>query len=60
MSNLVEHVKKITVGDGKVIYSTHIGTFNGIVAQKDGSTRKIQLQDTYLVPDLWINLFSLT
>ena len=31
MTDLVESVKKIIMGNGKEMYSTHIGTFNGIV-----------------------------
>jgi len=60
MTNLEPHVKKIIVGDGKEIYSTHIGTFSALAVQKDGTTSTVILKDTYLVPDLWVNLFSLT
>jgi len=48
------------VGNGKEIYSTHIGTFTGLIPQEDGTTTTVMLKDTYLVPDLWVNLFSLT
>jgi len=60
MNDLEEHTKKIIVGNGKEIYSTHIGTFTGQISQEDGTTSTVKLKDTYLVPDLWVNLFSLT
>ncbi len=60
MTNLEPCVKKIIVGDGKEIYSTHIGTFSALAVQKDGNTSIVILKDTYLAPDLWVNLFSLT
>jgi len=60
MTNLEHHIKKIIVDDGKEIYSTHIGTFSAFAVQKDGTTSTVILKDTYLVPDLWVNLFSFT
>jgi len=54
MTKLEPHVKTIIVGEGKEIYSTHIGTFSALATQKDGTTSTVILKDTYLVPDLWL------
>jgi hypothetical protein len=42
------------------ICSEAIGTFIGLVTQKDGSTFPITLEDVYYIPDLYVNLFSMT
>jgi len=60
MHDLEQHTKKIIMGNRKEIYSTHTGTFTGLISQVDGTTSVVMLKDTYLVPDLWVNLFSLT
>jgi hypothetical protein len=42
------------------MYSEMIGTFKGKVIQRNGTTIDLTLYDVLYVPDLYINLFSLT
>ena len=51
--------ESIKFGDGKLLRSTQIGKIRRTVRHKDGSTLKVTLEAKY-VPDLWVNLFSLT
>jgi hypothetical protein len=48
------------VGNAEDIYSEAIGTFKGLVTQKDGSTFPLIIEDVLYFPDLYINLFSMT
>jgi hypothetical protein len=48
------------VGNAEDIYSKAIGTFKGLVTQKDGSTFPIKIEDVLYIPDLYVNLFSMT
>jgi hypothetical protein len=50
----------IKVGNAEDIYSEAIGTFKGLVTQKDGSTFPITLEDVLYIPELYVNLFSMT
>jgi hypothetical protein len=50
----------IKVGNAEDIYSEAIGTFEGLVTQKYGSTFPITLEDVLYIPDLYVNLFSMT
>jgi hypothetical protein len=50
----------IKVGNAEDIYSEAIGTFKGLVTQKYGSTFPITLEDVLYIPDLYVNLFSVT
>ena len=36
------------------------GSFRGLVTQKDGTTLGVIMQDVLYVPDLWVNLLSIT
>jgi Reverse transcriptase (RNA-dependent DNA polymerase) len=36
------------------------GDFQGVITQVDGNTTEVILKDILYVPDLWVNLFSLT
>jgi hypothetical protein len=47
------------VGNAEDIYSEAIGTFKGLVTQKDGSTFPITLEDVLYILDLYVNLFSM-
>jgi hypothetical protein len=42
------------------IYSEAIGTFKGLVTQKDGYTFPTTLEDLLYILDLYVNLFSMT
>jgi hypothetical protein len=50
----------IKVGNAEDINSEAIGTFEGLLTQKDGSTFPITLEDVFYIPDLYVNLFSMT
>ena len=50
----------IKVGNGKNIKATKIGEKCVTVFQKDGTMTTIILHECKYVPDLWINLFSIT
>jgi hypothetical protein len=60
MVNLKPLKIAIKVGNAEDIYSEEIRTFKGLVTQKDGSTFPITLEDVLYIPDLYINLFSMT
>jgi hypothetical protein len=60
MVNLKSLKNAIKVGNAEDIYSEAIGTFKGLVTQKDGSTFLITREDVLYIPDLYVNLFSMT
>jgi hypothetical protein len=60
MVNLKPLKIAIKVGNAEDIYSEAIGTFKDLVTQKDGSTFPITLDDVLYIPDLYVNLFSMT
>jgi hypothetical protein len=60
MYDLQEWRSEVTVGNNQVMHSVAKGTYKGIVVQKNGDTIAITLEDVLYVPDLWVNLFSLT
>jgi len=49
----------VKIGNGKEMRATKIGYVTRMVKQRDGISKKVTLEVKY-VPDLWINLFSLT
>ena len=60
MSKLRPSNTTITIGDGKSISSTQMGTWQGYVLRSNGTHHKITLQDVAYVPSLSSNLFSIT
>lgn len=60
MKNLKPWKVPIKVGNAEDMYSEKIGTYHGKVIQKDGTTYDIVLDDVLYIPELYINLFSLT
>jgi hypothetical protein len=58
LRDLQPFTKKIIVGSGKAIYSTHKGSFVGSYTYKN-KTQRLILKDTLVVPDLWMNLFAI-
>jgi hypothetical protein len=60
MINLKPLKIAIKVGNAEDIYSEAIGTFKGLVTQKDGSTFPSTHEDVLYIPDLHVNLFSMT
>ena len=60
MVNLVPNKSWIVFGNGQRLESTHIGELVGTVVQKDGQEKQIRMKNVKLVPDLYVNLFSLS
>ena len=55
-----QHQSMIKIGNGKSLLSTKIGKKNVLVVQKDGTSVRIVLPNVKFVPELYINLFSIT
>ena len=60
MVDLEEWKVEVKVGNSNKMMSALKGTFKGLLIQQDGSTMEISLRDVLYVPDLWVNLLSLT
>lgn len=60
MFDLVDHVQAVTVGNSDKMYSKFRGKFKGTIIQQDGQYIDIILDDVLYIPDLWVNLFSIT
>jgi hypothetical protein len=60
MTNLRPWKFPVKMGNAADMYSEMIGTFQGNVVQQDGRTFNLQLEDVLYIPDLYINLFSMT
>ena len=60
MKNLRKWRLPVKVGNAADMYSEQIGSYHGKIIHKDGSTYDIILDDVLYIPDLYINLFSLT
>ena len=60
LHDLKEYRTEITVGNSEAIFSEAIGTYKGTVLQQDGTYMDIVLKDVLYIPDLWLNLLSLT
>ena len=58
--NLVPQQSWIVFGNGQRLASTHIGELVGIAEQKNGEQKQIRLKNVKLVPELYVNLFSLS
>ena len=51
--------ERITVGNGKTMEATKIGSLRCNVEQVNGKTFQVVLQEVKFVPELWVNLFSI-
>ena len=60
MYELKDYVVDVRVGNSSKMQSLKKGKFQGMVTQKDGTTSSIIMQDVLYVPDLWVNLLSIT
>jgi hypothetical protein len=60
MFNLKPCQTAVTVGNNETMYSQAKGSFKGTVHNTDGTSFPIILTDVLYVPDLWLNLFSIT
>jgi hypothetical protein len=60
MTDLIDHRVEITVGNNETMWTRYKGTYHGTVSQQDGTTMEIMLKDILYVPDLRVNLFSIT
>jgi hypothetical protein len=50
----------VWIGNGKAIAATKIGKRHITIIQKDGSTQDAILSEYKCVPELWVNLFSIS
>jgi hypothetical protein len=55
-----QYQSMIQIGNGKWVLSPKIGNKKLLAVQKDGTTVQVVLHDVKFVPDLCINLFSIT
>ena len=60
MTNLVQWKVPITLGNRQHIYSELKGTFKGQILTEKGVLFSVTMDDVLYVPDLMMNLFSLT
>jgi hypothetical protein len=60
LSNFNEDMGTVTIGDKTEVKSLGTGTFIGYHLYKDGKEIEVTLHDVLLVPELWVNLFSIT
>ena len=60
MYDLVDHVQVVTVGNHERMFSKYLGKFKGTIIQQDGTYRDIVLNEVLFIPDLWLNLISIT
>ena len=50
----------VKVGNGKSMRATKVGSLKMTVLQANGDTKNITLENVKYVPELWVNLFSIT
>jgi hypothetical protein len=50
----------VKIGNGIVLMATKIGKRQVTAIQADGTSLDLILEDYKYVPDLWVNLFSIT
>ena len=60
MTNLKPCDRQVKVGNGVEMKAKWIGTFVGNILTKAGDLKPVKMDDVLVVPDLWVNLFSLT
>ena len=60
MTNLVQWKVPITLGNRQHIYSELKGTFKGQIISDNGVMFSVTMDDVLYVPELMMNLFSLT
>jgi hypothetical protein len=60
MFNLTPCRTTVTVSNNKTMYSQANGSFKGINHNTEGTSYPIILTAALYVPDLWLNLFSIS
>ncbi len=60
MFDIKDRKATISVGDGKKIRSSKVGKWKGAFVDKSGKKHVIILDEVQYVPDIIVNLFSLT
>ena len=60
MYELTDWEIEVKVGNNATMKSQKIGKFRGLVTQINGTTSEIVMQDVLYVPELWVNLLSIT
>ena len=59
MFNVKDISEDITIGNGKSMTATKVGSLSCKVIQVDGSSLDVTLHEVKFVPELWVNLFSI-
>jgi hypothetical protein len=60
MFNVRPYATEIMVGNNDTMSSVSIGQYKGMVFKSDGTTMDLTLNDVLYVPNLMVNLFSIT
>jgi hypothetical protein len=60
MFDLIDESTTVKVGNGKHLPVAKVGKKKGTIKQADGSEVQVTLKRYKQVPDLWVNLFSVT
>ena len=60
MYDLEDENMTISIGDGRKLTTTKIGKYKGTITDLEGNSMKIMLTNVSYVPELSVNLFSLT
>ena len=60
MYDIVESKKQVMIGDGTLLNIEKTGKLKIIIIQKSGDQSEITLNEVKFVPDLRVNLFSIT
>jgi hypothetical protein len=60
LSNSRAKSRTVEIGDNTEVQSLGAGTFMGFHLKEDNKNINLMLKDVLLVPDLWVNLLSIT
>ena len=60
ITNFRPQAAQIRIGDGRFIQSIGKGTYKGLASTAKGGTTTLRLEDVMVVPELKLNLFSVT
>jgi hypothetical protein len=60
LTNYQQEIGELKIGDSNEIKSLGKGRFLGYYKNQDGETITVTLNDVPLVPDLWVNLYTIT
>jgi hypothetical protein len=60
LTDFIEEEGEVKIGDNTEVKSLGTGTFKGYHVNNTGEQVDVTLNKVLLVPDLWVNLFSIT